>query len=491
MAAAEELTRQGCYDCLIEARDIYADLAAGRARPVVLPRLFEVELVIGLREKELAIDSSGSERRAAALADELAPVLDVRRVLALADRVPADAQGTPRRILTARSRAQLAGGSVRELEAETAWLAGAPVGEPARQYLLLSVMCSYSRTGRFRTDALDMAAGLLEQGTAAPPLLRYRAATCGALSVTALGSLLTDQPRFVEANYFIARMAVATVQQLGVVDAVRAPLEAAYARFPESPSVTYLGGQFGQLIGDCRSGLRFYDETLALQPVHENGLLGRTICLTFLKRNDEAIRTATQMIDLRTDNVADAYYWRAWNRWSLKELAGARTDIEAAKALRANGDIHTLAGQIEHDQDALDPGEADLRTALSLSGGKQNCVAAWYLGLVLMKKERWLETAEAFEDAMGCYDARVRENEAELFALRANPNFDPDFKERQIAGFEAAIKEDRGQYHAAAFNAANHFGRAGNVPRARPLLDIAARDPALRDLVRQLREIIR
>ena len=39
--------------------------------------------------------------------------------------------------------------------------------------------------------------------------------------------------------------------------------------------------------------------------------------------------------------------------------------------------------------------------------------------------------------------------------MQARTDLDPDFKARQIAGFEAALKEDRSQHHAAAFNAAN------------------------------------
>ena len=61
---------------------------------------------------------------------------------------------------------------------------------------------------------------------------------------------------------------------------------------------------------------------------------------------------------------------------------------------------------------------------------------------------------------------------------------------RQIEGFEAAIKEDRSQQYASAFNAANHFAQAGNLDRAKPLLEISAKDPALADLVAQLRKII-
>jgi len=108
-----------------------------------------------------------------------------------------------------------------------------------------------------------------------------------------------------------------------------------------------------------------------------------------------------------------------------------------------------------------------------------------------MKKGRSLETAETFDAARRCYDARVSESEAGLAGILSKPELDPDFRQRQIVSFETAIKEDRSQYYAAAFNAANHYARAGELDKARPLLEMAAADPALADLVRQLREIIK
>lgn len=488
---AERLTSQGCYDCLTEARDIYARLAVGRARPLLVSRLFETELILALREKELAIDSGETERRAAALVDELTSAADARRVLDMADLVPPEREGTPHRVLVERSSTGARGETVRGLEADVAWLEKADLDPLVRTYLRLSIVCNFRRTGRLSDDATRLVETTLDPTSEAEPLLRYRAATCEGVRATALTALLVDEPRFLEAHYFLARLGVSTVQQRGNVADVRAPLEAAYARFPHSPAVTHLYGQFHQLIGDCKAGLRFYDETLAIWPGHENGMLGRTVCLTFLSHHDDAIRAASRMIALPTDNRVEAYYWRAWNYWHLEQLAEARADIEAAKALRSNGEIHTLAGQIEHDQDDFGPAEKDLRTARSLSFGEANCTAAWYLGLVLMKGERWRETAETFEGAMGCYENRVAESEAGLARIRANRDLDPEFRTRQVTSFEAAIKEDRGQYHAAAFNAANHFVRAGDVERARPLIEIAARDPALADLVRQLREYIK
>ncbi len=94
--------------------------------------------------------------------------------------------------------------------------------------------------------------------------------------------------------------------------------------------MTYLNGNFNQLIGDCRAALRFYDETIAIKPRHENALLGRTMCLTCLKRNDEAIQAATHMIDLKLDNIAEGYYWRAWNYHFLQRARHARAATSRA-----------------------------------------------------------------------------------------------------------------------------------------------------------------
>ena len=77
-------------------------------------------------------------------------------------------------------------------------------------------------------------------------------------------------PRFVEAAYFLARRELADQKQVKV----RELLAASTKRFPQSPAVTYFNGNFNQLIGDCRAGLQFYDETIALQPLHENALAG-------------------------------------------------------------------------------------------------------------------------------------------------------------------------------------------------------------------------
>lgn len=484
-ASAQARVLDGCYTCLLDARAIYAGVAVGKPRASLIVPMFEVEILINLRERELAMDWSDSLSRAKALLRELPAGVDGARYLAAVEAVSPDAIGVPQSEARAyRAEHQTYRARVNE---EVAWLAAGPLQPAVRQYLSLSIDCEYSSRPRGTLPALPQTNQPAPSGT--PPLVAYRMATCDHINSVALEELETASPRFVEASIFRARLEVALADQTGGA-AARTMLTKAYEQFPRSSSVTYLNGNLSQTIGDCRTALRFYDETLAMRPAHENALLGRTVCLTYLSRQDEAIATATHMIELNTYNVADAFFWRAWIYHDRHQLPEARRDINLAKARASNNNIHRLAGIIEHDQDDLDVAEKDLLAAKADSGGQRDCVARWYLALVAVKRERWPDAATNFDDAMRCYDTVATLSELALQNLEKNTQIDPEFKARQVEGFKAAIKSDRSQYHAAAFNAANNFARTGDVDKARKLLDIAARDPVLDKPVAELRKII-
>jgi tetratricopeptide (TPR) repeat protein len=494
LARADALVLDGCYDCLLDARSIYERVAVGKARPLVVTRLFETDLLIALREKELAIDATASLERAQDLAKELPPAAEAGRILSLVDLVPNDNVGTPRRETAAahETRSKL----VPAINGELAWLrSSTELSEPVRQYLSLAVDCGYlARPGRPPAAAKGAPPDFWNGSSAARdvpadvPLVAYRVGMCDSVSMPTLQRVRDAVPKFAEGAFFLARPEVADAPNTGGRHA-RELLTEAHARFPNSPSVAYLFGNFFQISGDCRQALQFYDETLQLKPLHEDALLGRTMCLSYLQRADEAIASATHMIEIETDNRAQAYYWRAWNHHLRHTLDLARADIDRAKALGATAAVYTLAGIIEHDQDDLGPAESDLTRAKTL--GRLNCTAMWYLGLVKIKQERWLDSAGHFENAMKCYDTNVKDDAAALAAMRARTDLDADFQASQIASFEAALKTDHSQYCAAAFNAANQYAHGGSADRARPLVEIAAGDPALADMVSQLREILK
>jgi tetratricopeptide (TPR) repeat protein len=185
-----------------------------------------------------------------------------------------------------------------------------------------------------------------------------------------------------------------------------------------------------------------------------------------------------------------AFYWRAWNQRVLGRLPEARADIDIAKQRSVSGQIYTLAGMIAYDQEDLTPAEIDLKVALSLAEGRYNCEAMWYLGLVFMKRQEWPRAASEYEKVMGCYEARQDENEGFKRGIEARENLDPEFKARQLANFDAVIQESVSQRHAAAYNAAHFYARAGNLDKAKPLLEIAAKDPSLADRVAELKKLI-
>jgi tetratricopeptide (TPR) repeat protein len=498
-------------------------MAIGKARPLVVARLFEAALLMVLRERELALDASASLARAMALSLELPPALEADRYLTIVEAVPNDDSGWPRRESEAFRRERV--GFVPEISGEIAWLETAALRQPVRQYVALAIDCAYPtrpRSSNAPLRPLNPAAppappppGLPPGVRLAPPapapvwpravaadaapLVVHRRALCRDQTPEVMESIRAKVPRFVETSPYLARAAMAFEAAGGAPVGQRPDrakpkprelLDEAFARFPTSPLVTYLDGSFNQRRGDCRAALRFYDATLAFKPQHEDALLGRTMCLAYLKRFDEAIQAATTMVELNTDNVAYAFYWRAWIRHEQQQLEPARTDINQAKLRDSTAEILNLAGIIEYEQNDLAIARGDLQMAKRAVRGNGNCVAMWYLGLVGIKEEHWLESAGNFNDSMGCYERNVKEDQDGLTAVSAREDLEPDYRAQQIAGFEAAIKEDRSRQYTAAFNAANEYAQGGNVVKARELLDIAAKEPALADRVGQLRKII-
>jgi tetratricopeptide (TPR) repeat protein len=496
LAEADRQVLAGCYDCLLAARTLYERVGVGRARPLVINRLFEVQVLIALRELELALDWEPARRQAALLAAELpraaqaggetAPrPIDGMRVLALVDLVPPESYGWP--VATALAHRERIG-NVPNLEGELAWLDSSGVAAAFAAYLRLSIECS-STAALIRAPRRALVPKP-ELPADAPPLVKYRHALCSGIAETPLRALRTAIPEFVEVGGHLGRLAVPAIERTGEVAAAHADIQAFHARFPASAAATYLYGTFHQTVGDCDAALSFYEETLARRPGHEQALLARTLCLSHLSRHETAISAATQVIGRPSADRMEGFYWRAWNRWMLKLLPDARADIDQAKRLRRSTAVLTLAGAIELDQDDLEIAEADLKRAISLSGRGTNCEAHWYLGHVLDRRASIEAGAVEYESAMDCYAARQLAAESQKQLLAAHETADPGFKMRKRAALDARILESATQRAASAYNGARLVLRLGDLSRARRLIDVAAADSSIADAVAQLRKYL-
>lgn len=485
LARADRLVLDGCYDCLLDARAVYQELATDRDRPLVLSRLFETDILLALREKELAIPVDSTLARAAALAGELPPSLGAQRYLEMVGLAPENNVGAPALEREAFFREhpdvlervdQLIG----SMEKDT-------LSRPFRQYVTLSLHCSYVDRGRRSDRPPPLAARLDAHLEGAPPLVAYRLATCWFPRRDPVERIREQVPRFVETDLTVGQMELAAVPYNGPAKA-RPFFEALYRRFPNSPSVTYLTGSLHESAGDCAAALPFYRETTALRARHERALLGQTVCLSALGQTDQAIETASRLIELGGSTEGKALYWRAWNRYRLGNLLGARADVDRAKALEQTGELLTLAGMIEHDQDQLDLAESDLDSALAQND--QNCTALRFLGQVHYKRQQWPAAGSRLGGATKCYGGSAADAERQLKVARDRTDWEPEFKTMRVGALETRVKEQRAQESAAAVNAAANFLRAGDVRQAQTYVNLAARDPERATAVRELQELI-
>ena len=483
LARADARVLEGCYDCLQDARRVYERLAVGKNSSGIVARLFETDVLLSLREKELGLDSRVSFERAQALVPRVPPTLQPNRVLAMADAVLPDGNAQSMKGIDALIRSHKA--YVEKIDDELAWIEQAPLTPPARKYIALALDCSYPDRDK---DKLDSSlAKRRELPINAPPLTAYRAADCAKADTLALKRVLLQVPTFDEAAYGLAKVVVWNAQETGGDDA-RRYFDAVRARFPRAAGAKFMSGWLNLTIGDCDQAIRYYDETLTIEPKHDRAMLQKTTCQSNLHQDSAAIATATQFIALETADIAEGYYWRAISRLRRKELELARSDIESAKARSRTGEILTVAGIIEHEQNDLSIAETDLRAARAKPKGVENCNAAFYLGSVLTKREVWGEAAVSFDSAMVCYSDKASVIAAWIESVRQSTKGSPQFRAKRIAALESDLADRRKRSYSSAFNAASMNARLGNFGRAWELLAVADQSSELTEQVGKLRE---
>ncbi len=488
LAVADAKVLEGCYGCLQNARHTYERLAAGKSSKSpsgIVARLFETDVLIALREKELGLDYGGAMERARTLIPRLPATLEPDRVLALADHALPDGNAYPLKLTAALLRSHKP--FVDKLDVELAWIEQAPLTPAVRKYIALAADCSYPDRYKQRGDTTNPLEKRREVPINAPPLVAYRAANCAKTDTLALKRVLAAVPQFDEAAYTLGNVVVWFAGETGGDDA-RKYYASAYARFPRAAGVTFMSGWLNLNIGDCREAIRYYDETVAIEPAHDRAILQKTICQSNLHEDSAAIATTTRFIALETPDIAQGYYWRAISRLRRRELDAARSDIELAKARSRGAEILTAAGIIEYEQSDLMVAETDLRGARAAPKGDENCNAGFYLGSVLTKREAWAEAAASYDSAMVCYDDKGNLIAAKIEQVRRSTRGSAEFRAKRIAALEADLADRRKRNQTSAFNAASMNARLGNFTRAEEMLAIAAQSADLSDQIAKLRE---
>ena len=295
-----------------------------------------------------------------------------------------------------------------------------------RAYLDLTLACSLGQ----RQQAIDRA----EQDFRGVPLIEYRIGTCG--SPSHLAELRGSHPEFVDADLPLGRNALES-DRPDQEEALRR-FGAARAAFPESPVITASIGDIRRDREEWTEALEAYDATLALAPTHRDALMGRTVSLSNLSRHDEAIATATRILELGNWFIGGAYFWRAWNHYNLGNIPAARADVDLARARGSSPPTLVLSGMVAWRQQQLDAAEADFQAALDIDRGQ--CEAAALQGSVRAARARWADAVGSFQHAQQCFELTIALRRKLIEEINQGPGT-PEGKAGQVARHARAVAE--------------------------------------------------
>jgi len=419
------LIRRGCFHCLEEA------LAAARGEEA-----FEVAALLTLRAKELGLPYADYRGQAAATAP---PDPAYATYLEVVDAFPVDAmtggryQRDTNTSPPVRIDRNAAGAPVRPpgiAERASRWrevLTGGPGSDLFKRYLDLTIGCSLvPRTPQSPAPALAPA----ERDV---PLLRYRFGLCG-IEPRDLRAFRDGDPEFIDADFTLGRIAMGG--RPADLDEGLRWMQSARDAFPASPVIALSLGVVYDQREEWSESLKVYDTVIAQLPFHRDALLGRTVALSHLGRYEDAIATATQMIDLGEWLMGEAHYWRAWNEFSLRQYQTAREDTDRAKSRMVNAAVFVLSGLVEWNLLRLPTAESELEEALKMDFGR--CDAAQYLGRVRVQQRKVPEALAAFKQAIQCFDLSITVREKLIADIQAGPGTDAT-KTRLAATHQRAI----------------------------------------------------
>ena len=485
-AQAEAAFRAGCYTCLKASLATYERHLRVKQPPVGTgERAFDAALLIAIREKELGLPGDASMTRALRLLTSVSPssvaqdkraTLSRQSVFDAAQLFIGDTTG-----LDAEQRAQLGPRTRPQLEPGNPprrALDSAPGTDLAAKYVALAIDCEQPKLA----ESVDVK-GLLSAYDGVP-LMQFRVAICGRRGSPEAGTLRTADPRWTDTLYWEGRRELAS----SIGRAIDLPkVLSLYAEgreaFPTSVMLTMAWANANLIGEEFEGALSGFDDVLAGQPAHRDALNGRMQSLSYLLRHEEAVATASKLLDLGTWHIADANYWRAWNRYHLKDYDTAWADVENATKGLSNSRVYMLAGLIGYARKDLPTAVARFDRAYELDSSA--CDATWMSGLVSIDQDELKIAAPKFTRGMSCFvsaAAALRQDRAQreaAIAKRGTPATAREQAQQARLQRDADTADEKSAQ--SAYNAAQCYARTGEKRMALNLIDVAIAHPKMSD----------
>jgi tetratricopeptide (TPR) repeat protein len=399
----ERLIRQGCYRCLERA------FTAAEARGAAT-QAFEAAALLVLRSKELGLPTEPWLRRAR---ERVAANRSLTPYLTMVEAIPPHAMSDDRDALfDVRTRNQARS----SLQAWRDSLQDGPTSNVFRMYLDVALVCGFGTL----KESDQSFTGQLDADVRAP-IYQYRIGVCDGAHAQRLRTLRAADAAYVDADFALGRYALDDPISPDQDEAVRR-LQSAAAAFPRSPAIGVTIGNVYRRWEEWADALTAYDAVLAGSPKHPEALIGRVIALSHQARPEEAIRSATTLIEAGQWHLGEAYYWRGWNYLRLAQHDLARSDADRAKTLMSNAAVFVLSGVIEWRLRRLETAEKEFEAAIAIDFGE--CEAALDLGIVRDEQRKPVESLAAFLQARQCYDLSITLRREAIARIQAGPGSD-------------------------------------------------------------------
>jgi tetratricopeptide (TPR) repeat protein len=472
LARADALVRDGCYSCLKDALAIYE-------RQKHAQGAFDAALLIAIREKELGIPYDSAMELARTLVTPSS-----EQVLAASELIIGETSGldpVQRAVLTGRERPPI------EKDHPVRRALDPSFGKDLiATYVALAIDCESPPL----IESVDVKALMATYEKV--PLMRFRIARCGRPAIAApLMALRTADPRWTDTLFWEARHALTGSLAIDLTKVIQLYGEGR-AAFPNSIAMTMAWANTNMVAEEFEGALSGFESVLAVVPEHRDALIGRATALSYLMRHPDAATAATRVLDLGTWHIGDAYYWRAWNRYHLKEYETAWADVENALKGVSNSRVYMLAGLIAYARTELPTAVDRFDRAFQID--PTACDAVWMSGLVNIDQQQLASAAPKFTRAMTCFissAAALRQNLARLeeqIATRGTPASARDTRQMDRLRRDADNADERSAQ--SAFNAAQCYARTGDKGLAINLVDVAIGHPRMREKAEALKSAI-
>ena len=312
--------------------------------------------------------------------------------------------------------------------------------------------------------------------------MRFRLSMCARPAAPEAGALRAGDPRWTDTLYWEGRRELAS----SIGRAIDLPkVLSLYAEgrdaFPLSVMLTMAWANVNMIGEEFEGALSGFDHVLSTQPTHRDAINGRMQALSYLLRHEDAVASATRLLDLGTWHIADANYWRAWNRYHLKDYDRAWADVENAIKGLSNSRVYMLAGLIAYARKDLPIAVARFDRAYELDSSA--CDATWMSGLVSIDQDELKIAAPKFTRGMSCFvsaAAALREDRARREAAIARRGTPPTAREnaqQERLQRDAETAEEKSAQ--SAYNAAQCYARIGQKRMALNLIDVAVAHPKM------------